>query len=81
MSRTIRRDKLAEIRRALLQDHARPRSCSDFDRAIDLLKTMETEDERERATVYMQGWPRCARSSARKAAARRRTGDATAGAT
>lgn len=27
----------------------------DFDRAIDLLKTMASEDERERATVYMQG--------------------------
>jgi hypothetical protein len=27
----------------------------DFDRAIDLLKTMVSEEERERATVYMQG--------------------------
>ena len=27
----------------------------DFDLAIDLLKTMATEEERERATVYMQG--------------------------
>ena len=26
-----------------------------FDRAIDLLKTMATEEDRERATVYMQG--------------------------
>lgn len=27
----------------------------DFARAIDLLKTMATEKDRERATVYMQG--------------------------
>ena len=27
----------------------------DFERAIDLLKSMPTEDERERATVYMEG--------------------------
>jgi len=27
----------------------------DFDRAIDLLKSMGSEEERERATVYMEG--------------------------
>jgi hypothetical protein len=27
----------------------------DFDAAVDLLKSMATENERERATVYMQG--------------------------
>lgn len=27
----------------------------DFDRAIDLLKTMASEDERDRAAVYMEG--------------------------
>lgn len=27
----------------------------DFDRAIDLLKSMASEEDRERATVYMQG--------------------------
>lgn len=27
----------------------------DFDRAIDLVKSMSTEEERERATVYMAG--------------------------
>jgi hypothetical protein len=27
----------------------------DLDRAIDLLKSMQTEEERERATVYMEG--------------------------
>ena len=27
----------------------------DFDAAVDLLKSMPSEEERERATVYMQG--------------------------
>jgi hypothetical protein len=27
----------------------------DFERAIDLLKAMETDEERERASVYMEG--------------------------
>jgi len=27
----------------------------DFDQAIDLLKTMASEDERDRAAVYMEG--------------------------
>ena len=27
----------------------------DFDRAIDLIKSMPTEDERERAVVFMEG--------------------------
>lgn len=29
--------------------------ADDFDRAIDLLKSMSSEEERERATVYMEG--------------------------
>ena len=47
-------DAVAEIRRlyftttaATIQD--------DFDRAIDLLKALETDAERERASVYMEG--------------------------
>jgi hypothetical protein len=27
----------------------------DFERAIDLLKSLPTEEDRERATVYMEG--------------------------
>jgi hypothetical protein len=47
-------DKLAEIRR--LYFNTTPATIlEDFDRAIDLIKSMETETERERATVYMQG--------------------------
>ncbi|MDQ3488998.1 MAG: hypothetical protein M3468_14875 [Acidobacteriota bacterium] len=56
----------------------------DFDRAIDLLKTIESPEERQRATVYMDGmaemrkefnatpWRRT--SSPRGGPARRRSG-------
>jgi hypothetical protein len=48
------RDKLAEIRR--LYFRTTPATIlEDFDRAIDLIKSMSTEAERERATAYMQG--------------------------
>jgi hypothetical protein len=47
-------DKLAEIRRLYFETTAAT-ILKDFDRAIDLVKSMETEAERERATVYMQG--------------------------
>jgi hypothetical protein len=48
------KDKLAEIRR--LYFRTTPATIlKDFDRAIDLIKSMSTESERERATVYMQG--------------------------
>jgi hypothetical protein len=47
-------DKLAEIRRLYFE--ATPATIlRDFDRAIDLLKSMDTEADRERATVFMQG--------------------------
>ena len=47
-------DKLAEIRR--LYFGARKHSIEqDLAKALDLLKSMSTEDERERATVYMEG--------------------------
>jgi hypothetical protein len=47
-------DKLAEIRR--LYFSTTPATIlEDFDRAIDLIKSMESEYDRERATVYMQG--------------------------
>ena len=46
--------KLAEIRR-LYFNTTRATILRDFDRAIDLIKSMETEAEREKATVYMQG--------------------------
>jgi hypothetical protein len=47
-------DPLAEIRRLYFE--TRPSTIvRDFDRAIDLLKSLPTEAERERATVYMEG--------------------------
>jgi hypothetical protein len=47
-------DKLAEIR--TLYFSTTPKTIlRDFDRAVDLLKAMDSEAERERATVYMQG--------------------------
>jgi hypothetical protein len=46
--------KLAEIRELYFRT-TRASILKDFDRAIDLIKSMETEEERERATVYMQG--------------------------
>ena len=47
-------DKLAEIRRLYFKT-TKATILRDFDRAIDLIKSMETEAERESATVYMQG--------------------------
>jgi hypothetical protein len=47
-------DPLAEIRRLYFE--TKPSTIlRDFDRAIDLLKMLPTEAERQRATVYMEG--------------------------
>jgi hypothetical protein len=45
---------LAEIRRLYFKA-TRATIVDDFDRAIDLLKSMDSPEDRERATVYMQG--------------------------
>lgn len=47
-------DKLAEIRR-LYFTTTRERVQEDLAKALDLLKSMASEEERERATVYMEG--------------------------
>ncbi|MEQ1728729.1 MAG: hypothetical protein ABL982_10135 [Vicinamibacterales bacterium] len=47
-------DKLTEIRRLYFAT-SRQSIENDLTRALDLLKSMPTEDERERATVYMEG--------------------------
>jgi hypothetical protein len=47
-------DKLAEIRR-LYFAATRQTIQDDLAKALDLLKSMNTEEERERATVYMEG--------------------------
>lgn len=45
---------LAEIRRLYFKT-SRQTIQADFDRAVQLLKTMNSEEERGRATVYMEG--------------------------
>jgi hypothetical protein len=47
-------DKLAEIRRLYFKT-TRQTIQEDLARALDLLKSMPSEEERERATVYMEG--------------------------
>jgi hypothetical protein len=47
-------DKLAEIRRLYFKT-TRQTIEDDLAKALDLLKSMSTEEERERATVYMEG--------------------------
>ena len=47
-------DKLAEIRRLYFKT-SRQTIQEDLEKALDLLKSMASEEERERATVYMEG--------------------------
>ena len=47
-------DKLAEIRRLYFQA-TKQTIQDDLTKALDLLKSMDSEEERERATVYMEG--------------------------
>jgi hypothetical protein len=47
-------DKHAEIRRLYFQT-TRQTIQEDLAKALDLLKSMASEEERERATVYMEG--------------------------
>jgi hypothetical protein len=47
-------DKVAEIRRLYYQTTAKTIQ-DDLAKALDLLKSMNNEDERERAAVYMDG--------------------------
>jgi hypothetical protein len=46
--------KIAEIRRLYFRT-TRQTIQDDLTRALDLLKSMASEEERERATVYMEG--------------------------
>jgi hypothetical protein len=47
-------DPVAEIRK-IYQRATRATIARDIARAIDLLKSLRTEEERERAAVYMDG--------------------------
>jgi hypothetical protein len=64
--------KLAEIRR-LYYETTRQTVQRDLAKALDLLKSMASEEERERAAVYMDGlaqmradWGRTAKGKSRK---------------
>ncbi len=47
-------DKIAEIRRLYFRA-TRQTIQGDLEKALDLVKSMHSEEERERATVYMHG--------------------------
>jgi|WetSurMetagenome_2_1015567.scaffolds.fasta_scaffold888565_1 hypothetical protein len=47
-------DRVAEIKRLYMKT-TRATIAADIERAIGLLKSIETEDERERAAVFMDG--------------------------
>lgn len=73
-------DKLAEIRR-LYFAATRQTIQADLAKALDLLKSMSTEEERERATVFMEGlaqmrsdWARRAKGSKPQKHGKRRAG-------
>jgi hypothetical protein len=68
-------DKLAEIRR-LYFSTTRDSIHADLARALDLLKSMASEEERERATVYMEGLAQMRSDwNRKKAKGNRRRGD------
>ena len=71
-------DKLAEIRR-LYFSTTKQTIQDDLAKALDLLKSMASEEERERATVYMEGmaqmraeWSGGKKAGGRKAPGKRR---------
>ncbi len=63
--------KLAEIRR-LYFAATRRTIQQDLEKALDLLKSMSSEDQRERAAVYMQGLAEMRRDWSRSRRRRRR---------
>ena len=64
-------DKLAEIRR-LYFSTTKQTIHDDLAKALDLLKSMTSEEERERATVYMEGLAQMRSDWARGGKKRRR---------
>ena len=65
-------DKLAEIRRLYFTDDAGRRFSRISTKALDLLKSMASEEERERATVYMEGLAQMRRTGRQDGRARAR---------
>ncbi len=66
-------DKLAEIRR-LYFNTTRQTIQADLTKALDLLKSFGSEDERERATVYMDGLAQMRSDWAREGGPKKRSG-------
>ena len=66
-------EKLAEIRRIYFRT-TRETIRQDLERALDLLKSMTSEEERERATVYMDGLSQMRSDWARDGGSRKRPG-------
>jgi hypothetical protein len=64
-------DKLQEIRR-LYFGTTRETIHEDLARALDLLKTIPSEEQRERATVYMEGLAQMRSDWKRKKGARKK---------
>jgi uncharacterized membrane protein YgcG len=62
-------DKLAEIRR-LYFNTTRQTIQADLTKALDLLKSFPSEEERERATVYMDGLAQMRKDWAREGGGR-----------
>jgi len=58
-------DKLAEIRRLYFKA-TKQTIRADLARALDLLKSMNSEEDRERATVYMHGLAEMSKDWGRK---------------
>jgi nitrous oxide reductase accessory protein NosL len=65
--------KLAEIRRLYFRT-TRQTIQADLAKALDLLKSMTTEEERERATVYMDGMAQMQKDWSRPGKAKGRRG-------
>ena len=63
-------NEIAEIRRLYFE--TRPATIlRDFDRAIDLLKSLKTDEDRSKAVVYMEGLAALRREWTRRGAGRK----------
>jgi hypothetical protein len=71
-------EKLAEIRRLYFAT-TKQSIHDDLARALDLLKSLSSEEERERATVYMEGLAQMRADWAREAKSRERRPRGSAG--
>ncbi len=65
-------DTLAELRKIYFKT-TRQTIEHDFEHAVELLKSLETEEDRERATVYMHGLAEMRKDWAPKPKARNKT--------